>query len=377
MDFDFNEKEKLLFSDINNVLKDYSDFQDKESDILVIRSKMLDLIKRLSKTDYFKPAIDNNSDISLTSCIAAMEIAAAKAMSIFPAIELSVRLFGYLISNYTDNTNPIKNDLLNKINSGDIICSIAISEDSMNIVNDPFKTNAIIENDNIILSGLKNYVVNAPIADYFAVFGQMEEKNTIFIIKKDNPGLTINKRFNTIGYENMAISKIEFNRCKISKNYVIGPFADTEILDKFRMWENLILSASSLAMMQTSFEEAKEFSNVHRTGNKPIIAYQEIAFMLAEMLTLIQTARLLTYRAAWMMETNNKEMNVLNHCAKVFNAEASEKVASMAVQILSGKGFISGNKSESAFRNSKYCHIAGTSTEISRIKIGDSFLRLK
>ncbi|MGD9077545.1 MAG: acyl-CoA dehydrogenase family protein, partial [Desulfobacteraceae bacterium] len=107
----------------------------------------------------------------------------------------------------------------------------------------------------------------------------------------------------------------------------------------------------------------------------PIIAYQEVAFRLAEMLTLLQTAQLLAYRAAWTDETGDREAQVLAHCAKVFCSESAEEVASSALQILGGKGYVQGNPAEEGYRNAKYLRIAGTSSEISRMKIADEVLK--
>jgi len=118
------------------------------------------------------------------------------------------------------------------------------------------------------------------------------------------------------------------------------------------------------------------YAKNHKSGNKPIIAYQEVGFKLAEMLTLLQTAQLLAYRAAWMAETVNRETSSLAHCAKVFCAESAEEVASQALQILGGHGYIGRNPVEEGYRNAKYLQIAGTSTEISRMKIADGVLKM-
>jgi alkylation response protein AidB-like acyl-CoA dehydrogenase len=102
-----------------------------------------------------------------------------------------------------------------------------------------------------------------------------------------------------------------------------------------------------------------------------------VSFKLAEMLTLLQTAQLLAYRAAWMEETGDREAAVLAHCAKVFCTESAEKVASYALQIMGGQGYISGNPAEEGYREAKYLQIAGTSSEISRMKIADKVLGIE
>jgi len=146
------------------------------------------------------------------------------------------------------------------------------------------------------------------------------------------------------------------------------------VIEKLRQWENLVLIGASLGMMKSSFESAKTFANTHRTGGKPIIAYQEVAFKLAEMLTLYQTSQLLAFRAAWASNMSDRKGGSLTLCAKVFCTESAEKVASQALQVLSGTGYRKGNKAECAYRCAKYAQIAGTSTEIARVKLGDEAL---
>ncbi len=126
--------------------------------------------------------------------------------------------------------------------------------------------------------------------------------------------------------------------------------------------------------MKRSLDAALTFARGHASGNKPIIAYQEVGFKLAEMVTLFQTSQLLAYRAAWMAEAGDREAAVLAHCAKVFCTESAEEVASHALQILGGQGYIRGNPAEGGYRDAKYLQIAGTSSEISRMKIADNVL---
>ena len=128
--------------------------------------------------------------------------------------------------------------------------------------------------------------------------------------------------------------------------------------------------------MGRRFTREEILGRLHETmrGGKPIIAYQEVSFKLAEMLTLLQTSRLLAFRAAWMSDTSDREREILTRCAKVFCAESAEEVASKALQILGGQGYFKGNPAEEGYRDSKYLQIAGTSSEISRMKIADDLL---
>ena len=172
----------------------------------------------------------------------------------------------------------------------------------------------------------------------------------------------------------MTLSSVSFAKCPVPNAFSIGPFEDKTPLTSLRAWEDEILAASSLGLMQRSFDAACHYAKTHMSGARPILTHQEVAFKLAEMLTLVQTARLLAYRAAWMADAGDREAGVLLRCAKVFCSESAEQVASQALQILGGYGYLCGNEAEEGYRNAKFLQIAGTSTEISRMKIADALL---
>ncbi len=155
------------------------------------------------------------------------------------------------------------------------------------------------------------------------------------------------------------------------------PANPDDLLPTLRLWENQVMIGASLGALKAAFETARDSAKINRTGGKPAIAYQAVAFKLSEVLTLYQTAQLLAYRAAWTCDTLPKEAESLIWCAKVFCTEAAEKVAGYALQILSSEGFLSGNPAERAYRNAKLGQIYGTSTEIARVKIGDQALGYK
>jgi alkylation response protein AidB-like acyl-CoA dehydrogenase len=205
----------------------------------------------------------------------------------------------------------------------------------------------------------------------------MGDKPAIFMVEKGTTGLTIGERTVTIGYGGMAISPIELKNCAIPAGHVVFPADAQNMAATLRLWENQILMGASLGLMKTAFESARTYAKAHKTGGKPIIAFQEIGFKLSEMLTLFQTSQLFAYRTAWTTEKEPKEAESLTLCAKVFCTESAEQVASEAMKILGGAGYITGNAVEQAFRCAKYGQIAGTSTEIARVKIGDTALGLR
>jgi alkylation response protein AidB-like acyl-CoA dehydrogenase len=303
----------------------------------------------------------------------ARESLAALSPSLFLAAEVHARLFGRLIAQFgpAGSTAGIFEDL----QRGRVIGTLALCEGGMNIVNEPLKTEGTPESGNLRIQGFKDYVVNAPIADWFAVAGELDGDLAFFLINKANERLSIGKSQHPLGYQGVTMASIALDGACVPSDDLVGPFNGMQFLHTVRRWEDEILIAAALGIIKRCYESALDYAKQHKSGGKPIIAYQEIGFKLAEMLTLYQTAQLLAYRAAWMVKSGEKEMDLLIQCAKVFCCESAEEVASKAMQIRGAQGFVGSNPVEEGFRITKYLQIAGTSSEISRMNIGDGLLQ--
>ena len=373
MNFDFGETERALCEKIKALF----DLESRaalakleKGDADEIREATLKWMQILGQAGYLTLGLDDGKNsVTLT---ATQEGLASISPSLFLTVEVTARIFGRLVAIY--GTPDQKNEIIPSLKEGRIIGTVALSERGMNIENDPLVTLGVYNDDGFKVSGSKGHVVNGPIADWIAVAAKTGDGVAFFLIKKGSDGLSIDQRLSTLGYNGTAISAITLENCSVPSAYVIGPFEVEEPVKSARTWEDQILTAASLGQIQRSYDEAVNYAKSHLSGGKPIIAYQEVGFKLAEMLTLLQTARLLAYRAAWMTEAGDSETGVLAHCAKVFCTESAEEVASHALQILGGQGYIRGNPAEGSYRDAKYLQIAGTSSEISRMKIADNVL---
>ena len=373
MNFDFGDKERALREKIKGIFDQDSKAalaQLETGNSAQIRNTILGWLKILGQQGYLDLGLENGKDSM--ALLAAQESLATISSSLFLSVEVSARIFGRLVSNY--GTPEQKSDFLPALKEGHLIGTVALSEESMSIENNPLNTIGVPNNDGLNVSGSKGHVVNAPISDWIAVAGKLDEGVGFFLIKKESEGISIGQRHATLGYGGVAIAPISLENCPVPSKAVIGPFEGIKPLKTIRMWEDQILTAASLGLMQRCFDAASNYAKTHVSGGKPIIAYQEVGFKLAEILTLLQTSQLLAYRASWMAGTKDREAGVLAHSAKVFCTESAEDVASKALQILGGHGYFHGNPVEEGYRDAKYLQIAGTSSEISRMKIGDQVL---
>ncbi len=373
MNFDMGEAEKQVCGKVRELFTEDAAAELTGMEILPmedVRRITRHWLTSLGEAGYPMSSVKNGRNS--VSLVVNQEQLAALAPALFLSVEVSIRIFGRLVARF--GTEDQKNGVLPGLISGKRMGAVALSENSMNIENDALNTTGVSSTDGFRVAGSKGHVINAPIADWIAVAGKMDgqEGSAFFLMQKKSKGLFIGERLSTLGYEGVPISPIRLKDASVPATHVIH--MDSAALQTVRMWEDQVLTAASLGLMRRSFDAALEHAKTHKSGGKPIVAYQEVGFKLAEMLTLFQTAQLLAYRAAWMSESEDREADVLAHSAKVFCAESAEKISSDALQILGGKGYVRGNPVEAGYRDAKYIQIAGTSTEISRMKIGDRVL---
>ena len=160
----------------------------------------------------------------------------------------------------------------------------------------------------------------------------------------------------------------------MSEDRVIGPFPDPAPLTELGTRVNLMVAMSSLGVTARALQGAKKHSGESQNGGKPVQAYQEIRFKLAEMFSLWQTSQWMVYRAAWLLETRAQEAETIIAAAKVFVTEAAEVVAREAMQIMAGEGYMAGNEIEECFRDARFGPVAGETSECLRMRIADDCL---
>jgi alkylation response protein AidB-like acyl-CoA dehydrogenase len=375
MNFDWTEKEKENKKAISELfdeaaLKSLAEMD--EMDLYEIRALIKENLGRLEKTGYLKLAVGPERRSESVALMAAQEVLSGASSSLFMAVESSVRLFGGLAAGW-GNPYAVK-AILEPVLDGKLIGAAAFSEAGGAEPSEGMKTTAEKKGDSYVLSGFKNYATNGPIADFFAVAGLLEKKPAVFLVKTDWEGVSLGPRLKTMGYRGLAACSLELRDVVVPRDFVLGPFENTQAWDFAVNVQDIALTVASLGIMSCALNTANAHARNYHRGKKPIYAHQEIRFKISEMFTLYETAKLVTYRAGWFFATSDKESDVMIRCAKVFAAEATEQVAGMAMQIMAGQGYVCPNPVEQGYRDAKYAAIAGTSSEISRMKIADALL---
>lgn len=337
-----------------------------------LRSATVTLLQDLAGVDYLSLGVGPLKKSEIMRLVAVQEELAKISGSFFLSVEVTARIFGGLIRGYGNSEDL--DAIARAVERGALVGAVAVTEPPEQRETGTGQTTAWEDGSHYIVTGKKDFVTNGPIADYVAVSADVGGRLAVIVVKVGLPGVVIGSRMKTLGYDAMAVSDLELKQARVPKSFVLGPFTDQGALEFLLITEDLTITMASVGLMQRVVAAARKYSEVHKRSGKPILAHQEVRFKLAEMMTLYQTSQLLAFRAAWLHSVSYSEAPVVMRCAKVFSAEASERVAAMGMQIMAGRGYVRGNVMERAYRDAKYAALAGTTSERARMAIADELL---
>jgi len=228
---------------------------------------------------------------------------------------------------------------------------------------------------NYIVRGSKTYITNVPFAEIYLVFaktsGGIEPENiSAFIVEKGFEGFSLGKTFDKMGMRGSPTGRLFFKDCKVPAENLLGGKEGTGYRQLFKGMDVERVSWASIALGigQASFESALGYSRRRRQFKKPLLDFQMIQYMISEMAVNLEAARLLTYRAADLLD-KGKNARFEASAAKLFSAEAAVKISGDAVQIHGGAGYMKNHAVERYFRDAKILTVAAGSSEVQRMII--------
>ena len=242
------------------------------------------------------------------------------------------------------------------------------------------RTHAELEGGEWVLNGSKTFTTNAHHADVcvaMAVTDRAAAQHGIsaFAIEKGSPGFRCGKKENKLGLRASATGEVIFENCRLAPEQLIGKLNDgfvasLKVLDGGR----ISIAALSLGMAQGAYDAALKYSKLRKQFGRPISEFQAIQHKLVDMAVDIDAARLLNYRAAWMLD-GGLRVTRESAMAKLFASEAAVRIAGEAVQIHGGYGFIKDYPVEKFYRDVKLCTIGEGTSEIQRLVIARQLLK--
>ena len=239
---------------------------------------------------------------------------------------------------------------------------------------------AILSGDEYVLNGSKIFITNAPFAEVYIVFAKTDPAKgtrgmSAFIVEKDTPGFSVGEAEHKLGIRGSSTPPLYFNDCHIPKDALLdgegyGFKVAMQTLDGGRIG----IAAQALGIAQAALDASVAYAKERVQFGKPIATLQAIQWMIADMATEIDAARLLVYRAASCMD-NDRPYSTEGAMAKLFASETATRVAGKAIQIHGGYGYTESYPVERNWRDAKITEIYEGTSEVQRMVIARSALR--
>jgi butyryl-CoA dehydrogenase len=234
--------------------------------------------------------------------------------------------------------------------------------------------------DKYVINGTKNWITNGPVADAIVLFTMTDLSKgtkgiTAFIVETSTPGFLRQKADEKLGICASPSCTIFFEDIEVPASQRLGVEGEgfkiaMSTLDGGRIG----IAAQALGIGRAAFEKARDYAKVRKTFDVPIAQHQAIQFMLADMATELDAARLLTLRAASLKDRGVRHSRE-SAMAKLYASEAANRVCDKAVQIHGGMGYSKELDIERHFRDARITEIYEGTSEIQRLVIGNALMK--
>jgi butyryl-CoA dehydrogenase len=231
-----------------------------------------------------------------------------------------------------------------------------------------------------VLNGAKNWITNGPHADWILVFAITDRsgpkvRHTAFLVERDTPGFTLNAPDHKLGIHAAQSCTVFFENCKVPDANVVGGVGDgfkvaMATLDGGRVG----IACQAIGIARAAFEKSVAYAKERKSFGVPIAQHQAIQFMISDMATQIDAARLLAWRAA-VMKDRGVRHSAESSMAKLYASEMATRVTHKAIQIHGGYGYSTEFPVERHYRDARITEIYEGTSEIQRIVIAANLLR--
>ena len=277
-------------------------------------------------------------------------------------------------------TSAQKEKYVTNLASGSVLGAFAITEPGAGTDAAAGKTTAVVDGDEYVLNGSKIFITNGGYADVYIVTAMTDlaagtRGISAFIVEKGVPGFSVGEKEHKMGIKASSTTPLYFSDCRIPKDALLGKEGKgfkiaMAALDGGRIG----IAAQALGIAQGALDASIAYAKERVQFGKPLAALQAIQWMIADMATDIDAARLLVYRAAWKKD-QGLPYGTAASMAKLFASETSTRVADRAIQIHGGYGYTESYPVERAYRDAKITELYEGTSEVQRMVIAGSLLR--
>ena len=378
MDFNYSENQKIISETIRDfskreIIPNMYDWDEKQYFPVELFKKIgeLGMMGVLVPEEYGGAGLTYDEYVTIISEIS----------QVCGSIGLSVAAHNSLCTGHIlkFGNEEQKKQYLPKLASGEYLGAWALTEPVTGSDAMRMNTTAKKEGDFWIINGAKNFITHGASGDVIVVVartGNLGDSRGVsaFIVDASNEGVTSGKKENKLGMRASETAEVIFDNCKVSQSSLLGNVGEgfiqaMKILDGGR----ISIAALSLGIAKGAYNAALKYSKERSQFGKTISNFQAISFKLADMATEINAAELLIYKSAYLIN-QKKAVTKESAIAKYFSSELAVKIASNAVQIFGGYGFVKDFPVEKYYRDSKLCTIGEGTSEIQKLVISKNIL---
>jgi butyryl-CoA dehydrogenase len=283
---------------------------------------------------------------------------------------------------YYFGTEEQRKAYLPQLTTGEQLGCFAITEPGAGSDASGTRTWAERRNGSWILNGTKTFITNGGVADVAVVMaattkGAGSKGLSMFVVEKGSKGFSVGKVEDKLGICASSTTELIFDDCEIPAGNILGePGSGFRIAMHTLDGGRVGIAAQAVGIAQAAMDEAVRYAKERVQFNKSLSQFQAIQWMIADMATGIEAARLLVYQAAAMIGTGERQKYTQYAAmAKLFASEISHKVTNSALQIFGGYGYVKDFPIERFYRDSRITEIYEGTSEVQRMVISNSVLK--
>jgi len=372
MDFELSEEHKLVQEMVrdfaNNEILPVGKTLEKQHEF---PKDLLSKIADLGILGMTIPVEFGGTQTDELSFILALEEIGRALSSLSVIISVHCSLFCYAINTF--GTPSQKDKYLPRAASGQALGAFSLTEPGAGSDATQLKATAKKDAEGYVLNGTKSWVTNGREADALILFAKTKtdekKKFSAFIVDKNTPGLCVTRIEEKLGLNASPTAEISLEDCRIPIENLLGKEGQgTAIAFQCLDHSRIGIAAQSVGLAQRALDEAAKYSKNREAFGTTLSGLQAVQFMISDIATQTEAARLLTYQAALLFD-KGKPFAKESSMAKLFASEAANKVAYLALQIHGGYGYSKEYVVEQLFRDARAFSIYEGTSEIQRLVI--------
>jgi alkylation response protein AidB-like acyl-CoA dehydrogenase len=268
---------------------------------------------------------------------------------------------------------------------GEWLAAYALTEPEAGSDAGGMRTSAVRKGDRYVLNGSKHFITNGGLAEVTIVFARTDPGAgargiSAFLVEKDLPGFSVGKVEHKMGIRGSQTTELVFTDCEVPADKLLGREGDGFKIAMTTLDRTCpCIAAQALGIAQGAFDYAVDYVKTRAQFGKPIAGQQGVQFMVAEMATELEAARLLVYRAATLIDRSQAEPDLHfsqeSAMAKMYASETAVRIVDRALQLLGGYGYMTEYPLERMYRDVRITPIYEGTNQIQRLVIAREALR--